>query len=75
MNSHCGEWDPAAWATIGISNVCPDFGLGEVTQASQVFREDTTRKATFTGYKYNPVWQIDRRHGSFSSVEGIFAFQ
>ena len=60
----------------GISTLWPGFVLvGEVTPASQVFREDTTRKATVTGYKSNPVSRKDGRQESFSSVGGIFAFQ
>jgi hypothetical protein len=36
------------------------------------FREDTTRNATVTGYKSNPVWRKDGRQGSYSSVGGVF---
>ena len=53
----------------------PGYVLREVTPASQIFRKDTTRKVTVTGYNSNPVWQKNRRQGLFLTVGGIFAFQ
>ena len=73
-NSHCGEWDPAAWATTGIPNLCPGSVLGEVTPASHVFHEDTTRKTTVTGSKSNLVWRKDRHQGFVFNYEGYLHF-
>ena len=51
----CIILDPATWATTGISTLYLGLVLGEVPPASQVFQENTTRKATVIGYKSNPV--------------------